>query len=319
MTISREDFLARRKQGIGGSDVAAILGLSRWRNAVDVWRDKVDDSPVVVEMPSDVLALASYLEEYTAQKYAALTGYKVRRFNKLLTDEQYPFLIGNIDREICAGEAKAKAGILECKALSRFSFAKVKMYGLPDDYVLQMQHYFRVCNGRFGWGAFAILNRDSGELLTFEVMPDKALYDKVLPKLVKFWTFNVQTKTMPTMDSANAPKVEKAPSAGGGKVEDLNADAELAAMLNEYSELSAMSAEATELLDGCKQRIAQRMESYECAECAGKRLFYKGSKRVTFDSKRFKIEKPEEYYKYARETETARSLRIYNINNTMEG
>ena len=37
---TREQFLRERRSGIGGSDVAAILGLSRWKTAYQVWQEK---------------------------------------------------------------------------------------------------------------------------------------------------------------------------------------------------------------------------------------------------------------------------------------
>ena len=64
-----------------------------------------------------------------------------------------------------------------------------------------------------------------------------------------------------------------------------------------------------------KKRIAEHLDSFEAVECSGKRIFYKSSRRTSFDTKRFKSERPDEYYKYVKETETARSLRIYNITN----
>ena len=39
--LTREEFLLRRKSGIGGSDVAAIAGLSPWRSPLDVYYDKL--------------------------------------------------------------------------------------------------------------------------------------------------------------------------------------------------------------------------------------------------------------------------------------
>ena len=35
-SMSREDWLAHRLDGIGGSDIGAILGLNPWRSALDV-------------------------------------------------------------------------------------------------------------------------------------------------------------------------------------------------------------------------------------------------------------------------------------------
>ena len=38
--IDRIAFLEARKAGIGGSDIGAIMGLSKWKSPVDVWLDK---------------------------------------------------------------------------------------------------------------------------------------------------------------------------------------------------------------------------------------------------------------------------------------
>lgn len=309
--LDRAEFLARRKSGIGGSDVAAVLGLSRWRSALDVWRDKVSEEPPRDEQ-NDVLSLASYLEEYTAQKYAAVTGYKLRRRNSLLVASDYQFLIGDIDREIL-GDPRG-LGLWEGKALSRYAFNRVELYGLPDDYTLQMQHYFHCGNGKYRWGAFAILCRESGRLLYFEVASDAALYAEVEPKLVEFWG-QVETRTAPT--ESMLPPLPDAPKYDG-KLEDFNADAELAAMLKEYDDVTAMLKDAADLADSVKARIAEHLQSHEAVECAGRRVFYKSSRRSSFDSKRFKLDHPEDYYKYVKETETQKSLRIYNINNNTE-
>jgi len=37
--MNREQFLLDRKKGIGGSDVASILGVSPFRTALDVYYD----------------------------------------------------------------------------------------------------------------------------------------------------------------------------------------------------------------------------------------------------------------------------------------
>lgn len=38
--LNNQDFTCKRSHFIGGSDLAAILGLSPYRTAVDVWLEK---------------------------------------------------------------------------------------------------------------------------------------------------------------------------------------------------------------------------------------------------------------------------------------
>lgn len=305
--LTREEFLARRKSGIGGSDVGAILGLSKYRTAYDVWRDKTSD--VVVEQHSDILALSSYLEDYTAQKYAELTGYKVRRRNAEIKHPDFPFLKGNIDREICL--CSAGAGILECKALSNFNFKRVEMYGLPDEYILQIQHYFLCGNGKYLWGAFAVLNRDNGKLLTFPVTPDHEVGKMIIEKCVPFWNDHVLTDIPPaenacSVASENVPKVD-------GIVTDMNDDTELASLLSQRVEMKNLCDETKELLDNVDTKIKSKLGDVEVAECSGFRVYFKGSSRTTLDSSRLKKELPEIFEKYSKVSNTSKSLKFYNI------
>ena len=51
--LSEEEWLAYRRKGIGGSDVAALLGISPWRTARDLFYDKLNIA--VVEDHEDQL------------------------------------------------------------------------------------------------------------------------------------------------------------------------------------------------------------------------------------------------------------------------
>ncbi len=57
----REAWLRARRTGIGGSDVAAICGLSRWRQPLDVWLQKLDLLPPTEE--SEAMRWGHALEE----------------------------------------------------------------------------------------------------------------------------------------------------------------------------------------------------------------------------------------------------------------
>ena len=43
--ISRAEWLALRKRGIGGSDASAIMGVNPYRSAWSVWADKTGQLP----------------------------------------------------------------------------------------------------------------------------------------------------------------------------------------------------------------------------------------------------------------------------------
>lgn len=306
--LSREEFLLRRKSGIGGSDVGAIMGLSKFRTAFDVWHDKVT-ADINLE-PNDVLDLASHLEEYTAQKYAKTTGHKVRRLSKELVHAEYPFLKSNIDREICLDDRGV--GILECKALSTFNFKRVEMYGLPEEYAAQIQHQYLTGNGRYTWGAFAILNRDNGRLLTFEIAPDVEFQAEIIRICVPFWTECVEKRTPPKADAETASKAIVPPKFDGS-ITDLTDDEVLNDLAAQRTENMALLDEAKALLAQTDALIMEHLGDTEAAECRGARMYYKSSVRTSIDSTRLKKEKPEIYQEFSKVTESSRSLKFYKI------
>ena len=72
--LSEEKWLAYRRKGIGGSDVAALLGISPWRTARDLFYDKLniavvedhEDNWVALEMGHllDCLLYTSKVPQY---------------------------------------------------------------------------------------------------------------------------------------------------------------------------------------------------------------------------------------------------------------
>lgn len=307
--MDRTEFLLRRKSGIGGSDVAAVMGLSKWKNAHDVWRDKT--TVEICEEQSSVLKIASYLEDYAAKEYEAATGYKVRRWSQELIHAEYPFLKGNIDRQILM-DKKRGVGILECKALSTYNFRNVKMHGLPPDYICQIQHYFLCGNGMYLWSAFCIVNRDTGEVLIFEVFPDKAFQAEELRICVPFWTECVQKGIPPLAASAADGELQIAP-AYSGTITDLSDDAELNKLVAQRLENAELLAEAKALLAQTDELIAEKITAYEAVECKGARIYYKSSARTTIDSARLKKKKPEIYKEFSKTSESARTLKFYAV------
>ena len=54
-SISQIDWLKERQKGIGGSDVAAILGMSPWRTPYQVWEEKttpIDETAAEDDRPA---------------------------------------------------------------------------------------------------------------------------------------------------------------------------------------------------------------------------------------------------------------------------
>lgn len=60
----RSEFLARRMAGIGGSDIAAVLGLSPYKTALQLWMEKTGRNTTETE-GACVLRLATIRKQPT--------------------------------------------------------------------------------------------------------------------------------------------------------------------------------------------------------------------------------------------------------------
>lgn len=96
--LNNQHFTANRAKYLGGSDIGAILGFSKYLTALDVWLEKtgrkihsVDNLPV---------RFGTFAEEFVASEYAAQTGYALVHNEAGVAHPQYPDMVGHIDRYV---------------------------------------------------------------------------------------------------------------------------------------------------------------------------------------------------------------------------
>ena len=65
--MTRQDWLAERRHSLGGSDMGAVLGLSRWRSPYTVWADKMGLLPD--QEDSEAMRIGRDLEPYVLQRF----------------------------------------------------------------------------------------------------------------------------------------------------------------------------------------------------------------------------------------------------------
>src|SRR5690554_2691682 len=149
LDMTREQWLEERRKGIGGSDAAAIAGLSRYRSPIQVYMDKLG----LIEPPEENEAMywGRKLEDIVAEEFSIRTGLKVRRRNAILQHPEYPFMLANVDRLIVG-----KNEGLECKTTSAYRADEWKDDGIPWEYAIQCYHYMAVTGYKAWWIAALI-------------------------------------------------------------------------------------------------------------------------------------------------------------------
>ena len=193
--LSREEFLARRKTGIGGSDVAAVMGVSPWKTPYQLWLDKL--SPVAEEEPeNDILLFGNLLEDVIAREYARRNNAKVQRRNEMFRHKEHPELTVNIDRYVVGGK------ILECKTCSAYASAKFGQSGsgdIPEYYYLQCLHAQYVTE-IYSCDLAALIG--GNEYRQFSAVYDKELAEFVAGRCSEFWKIYIvpQIPPQPTVN-----------------------------------------------------------------------------------------------------------------------
>jgi putative phage-type endonuclease len=148
----RTDWLELRKQAIGGSDAAAIVGLSKWSSPLSVYADKLGLVPERED--NEAMRQGRDLEAYVAERFAEQTGYSVRRENHILVNEEFPFMHANIDRRITGYDIG-----LECKTTSVYNRTDFEGGDVPPEYYTQCQHYMAVTGWSTWYLAVLVLNK----------------------------------------------------------------------------------------------------------------------------------------------------------------
>ncbi|EGO8273418.1 endonuclease, partial [Enterococcus faecalis] len=98
LSMSHQEWLEDRRKGIGGSDVATILGLNQYKSAYQLWLEKTGQVELK-DTESEPAYWGNVLEEVVAKEFQERTGKKVRRRNQVFEHSLHPFLRANIDRE----------------------------------------------------------------------------------------------------------------------------------------------------------------------------------------------------------------------------
>jgi putative phage-type endonuclease len=280
-TANHEEWLKLRSQYIGGSDAAAVVGMNAYVSPYTLWAEKTGRLPGFDgNLATEV---GTYLEEFVAQKFAEVTGKKVRKSNQSWFNDQYPWAIANIDREIIGEDAG-----LEIKTTSELNLKKFKGGEYPANYYVQCMHYMAV-TGKSKWYLAVLIGNREFKWFTIERDEDEinALMDaeRTFKMLVDNDTPPVADGASSTSNTLSTMYPESIDTAIGIGFYEKD--------LDNYFRLKAQLDEICQTIDG----IANRIKAYlgECAMGEGEKykVSWKTQSISTFDGKKFIADHPE--------------------------
>ena len=260
--LSLEQWLANRRSGIGGSDIAAILGLSPWKTALDVYLEKRGEADGTVS-DSDAVYWGNVLEAVVADEYAKRTGRKIQRINQIIRHPEYDWAIGNIDRAIVSPGSRVRVagdggtllgadGILEVKTASMFKASEWGRDGdedaVPLHYQAQVMWYLGI-TGQHWADVTALIGGQ--RMVIRRIHRDDETIAAMLERAHEFWHRHVLTRTPP--EPAKAKDAERLVPADHG--EAIEATDDLLAAYNAAREAKARIAQAEADYEAAAERI----------------------------------------------------------------
>ena len=325
--LNNQDFTRERTKYLGGSDIGAILGFSKYRTALDVWLEKTGRIVNIVDnLPA---RFGTFAEEFVASEYATQTGYCLVHSEEGIAHNQFPFMVGHIDRfvfesvessDLVDGELNhpdgscAASHLLECKTANPFNQSDWGDLGtdeVPMSYLVQCLWYLAITNLERCDVAVLFGNHD---FRTYEVYRDKELEDLIIAKAATFWIEHVQADIPPLAQCESDYQILFKKEVTGKAVEAEPIICELTqklCLLN--NEIKSKESEISQI----KQTIMGQMGEAELLTYQGQVLATWKSPKQSYrlDSKRLEKEHPELIPQYQVPIQNSRRLVMKDLIN----
>ena len=299
LDMPHEEWLRHRQRSIGGSDAAAIVGLSAYVSPYTVWADKLGKIPPSED--NEAMRQGRDLEQYVAERFAEATGKKVRRENNILINPDFPFAHANVDRIVIGEDAG-----LECKTTNQLNLKKFKNGEFPDHYYVQCMHYMMVTGCSKWYLAVLVLGR---EFLRFEIERDEEEIAALAKSEQEFWKC-VEQGVPPAADGSKSTTdtiQTMFPDSSESSVSLFSFDN----MLTQREDIKRSIGDLKALQDEIENKIKAYMQDASRGESDKYRVTWSTSERSSFDSKRFAADHPEmDLSKYFKTTKS----RIFRVN-----
>lgn len=303
LNMDREAWLQLRNKGIGGSDAAAIAGLSKYKSPVAVYLEKTGQ--IEPEEAGEAAYFGNKLEALVAEEFTLRTGLKVRRRNSLLQHPEHSFMLANIDREVVG----QKVG-LECKTASAYLKELWEGEEVPMQYLLQCQHYMAV-TGYEAWHIAVLIGGNT--FVHKRIERDDELIEQLIDLEKDFWENHVLAGVPPVLDGSEASGEllkKMHPVADNDTETELPLEAD--ELLEQLEPAKKVVKEAEERVAEIENRLKAMLGSHETGMARHYQVTWKNQQRRTVDSKRLKEEHPDIYEQYTK-TSVSRPFKVKQI------
>lgn len=184
---------------VGGSDVPALLGISPWKNKVDLWFEKTSMSPAPDVSNPKAKARGSRLEPYVRDMIAEEFGLEILRYNTRYIDPDVPYFAAEIDFETADANGEIKTSMFGGKQWGAEGTDE-----LPLHYIAQVQWGMGV-NGARKCLVYALIGDD---LKPYTVHRDDELIYAMRGLAHEFWNEYVLKGQRPPIEHSHDTTIQ---------------------------------------------------------------------------------------------------------------
>jgi putative phage-type endonuclease len=149
----RERWRAERQNGLGGSDVAILLGFVSGKGPWHVFEDKHGRGK---DFDTEAMEFGREMEEPIARVFSRRTGIPVITPPGMFANVERPWMLGNVDRLALDADTREVVGPVECKNRTEWQLTDWEQDEAPDAPQIQNLWYQAVGGWRKGYVAACV-------------------------------------------------------------------------------------------------------------------------------------------------------------------
>lgn len=286
-----------RKGFIGSSDIAAVMGLSRWKSPLALWAEKTGEIEPADLSDVEAVEWGIRHEPLIAEKFAEKHNVKLMAYKKRFIHKDYDYMQCELDR-IIVGTDEA----VEVKNVGAWKAKEWMDEDIPQEYILQ--HIWALGLSKRQKGNFAVLIGGQ-KYIDKKIAFDQGLFDKQVEAAKDFWENYVLKKVAPiALGLDNEDIVNLYPHHSEEMIE---ATKELEDEIARRQELSMHIKEMGKEKDEAEARIKQVIGTSLGIQTAKYKVVWKTQIRKSVDTD--KMKERDIYKDYLKESES-RVLRV---------
>ena len=288
-----QEWLEYRRLGLGGSDCAAVCGLSKWKSPMGLWLEKTGQ--VELEPTGEAAYWGTVMEPIIRDEFTARTGFKVKEVTAILQHKRFPFMLANVDGIFT--DPDRGEGIFEAKTAGAYSAAEWEN-GIPDAYALQCQQYMEVTGLNFVYVAVLIGGNNFRWRL---VERDEAVIDLIIQIESRFWRL-VEQRIPPEIDGSKASVELLNRLYPKGTKSSIELPSDALQLIAQYEEAQQEEKRIIEVKDLAANKLKAMLADHESGKIGDRLVSWKSIKSERLDTTGLKMELPDICKQYARES-----------------